>query len=49
MSEQLPQELKDYVDSVVQDKIEEGMTHEQATAATIEWLNGLAAYIEKYR
>ena len=49
MFEELPQELKDYVDSVVQDKIEEGMTHEQATTATIEWLNSLAAYIEKHR
>ena len=48
-TEELPQDLKDYIDGVVQDKVDNGATVDEAKEATITWLKGLATYIEKHR
>ena len=49
MLDDLPQELKDYIDGVVQEKVDNGATVDEAKEATIEWLQGIATYIEKHR
>ena len=48
MTDQLPQELKDFIDGVVQEKVDNGATVDEAKEATITWLKGLAAYIDKH-
>ena len=49
MTNELPQELKDFVDNVRQEKIDEGATFKEATESTIKWLEGIAAYLEKHQ
>jgi hypothetical protein len=47
--DELPQELKDLVDNVRQEKIDNGATYAEATDETIKWLEGIAAYIQKHK
>jgi hypothetical protein len=47
--DELPQELKDFVDGVVQEKVDDGATFDEAKEATIEWLNGIATYLQKHQ
>ena len=47
--DELSQELKDFVDGVRQEKIDDGASPEEATQATVEWLQGLANYLEKHK
>ena len=49
MQDDLPQELKDFVDGVVQEKVDNGATVDEATEATIEWLKGIATYLQKHQ
>ena len=49
MSNDLPQELKDFVDGVVQEKVDNGATVDEAKEATIKWLEGIATYLQKHQ
>ena len=49
MTNELPQELKDFVDGVVQEKVDDGATFDEAKEATIQWLNGIATYLQKHQ
>ena len=48
MTKELPQEAIDYIDKVVQEKIDDGATPEEARQSTIAWLKGLGAYLQKH-
>ena len=49
MQDNLPQEAIDYIDTVIQRKVDEGATLEEATQSTITWLEGLASYLLKHK
>ena len=49
MQDDLPQELKDFVDGVVQEKVNNGATVDEAKEATIKWLEGIAIYLQKHQ
>ena len=47
--DELPQEAIDYIDSVIQQKIDDGATPEEAKQSTITWLEGLGKYLAKHQ
>ena len=49
MTNELPQEAIDYIDSVIQQKIDDGATPEEAKQSTITWLEGLGEYLAKHQ
>jgi hypothetical protein len=49
MTNELPQEAIDYIDSVIQQKIDDGATPKEATQSTIAWLEGLGKYLAKHQ
>ena len=47
--EDLPQAAIDYIDDVIKQKIDDGLTPEQAKQSTIEWLQGLGEYLARHK